>query len=147
MVSIRKCTPKKHAFAHIEADGGDDLDSHKACDLPLQFSEALLPLSSSDGLFPLCSDAGPASSLFLFGHARRGIQRQDGMFQRVGCVDGDSVVGQSSPASLLQPWSHLAWDFRSVFLSLESHGETSLGFSMYCVFPEMTRIYFTQAPQ
>lgn len=65
MVSLLKYTPKS-----IEGDGGSALDSHKACDWPLQFSEALLPLSSSDGLFPLRSDTGSASCLFLYGHAR-----------------------------------------------------------------------------
>lgn len=84
MVSILKCTPRKHACAHPEGDGGEGLDSHKARDLPLQFSEELLPL-----LFPPCSGAGPASGLFLFGHARRQVQRQDGMLQRVGRVDGN----------------------------------------------------------
>lgn len=42
MVSLLRFTPKS-----IEGDGGNALDSHKACDGPLQFSEALLPVCFS----------------------------------------------------------------------------------------------------
>lgn len=82
MVSLLGCTPKS-----IEGDGGNALDSHKACDGPLQFSEA--------------------SCLFLFAVPGRQVrERPGGMFQRVGCVDEDScgrTVLPSLPPAVMGP--------------------------------------------
>lgn len=80
-----------------------------------------------------CSDADSASCLLLWQCQGGQVQGQGGMLQRVGSPQPPAIM--SLPGTV----------FPLCFS--ESHSRAFLGFSMYCMFSEMTRIYFTQATQ